>query len=105
MGIKPFVSNPFGSWVSNPLYQTLLVHGYQTFCIKPLVHGYQTFGSWVSNLLYQTFGSWVSNPFGSWVSNLLYENLWFMGIKPFWFMGIKKSLKKKEDIKMDDQKK
>jgi len=49
MGIKPFVSNPFGSWVSNPLYQTLcikpfvsnllyqtlLVHGYQTLCIKP----------------------------------------------------------------------
>jgi len=28
-----------------------------------------------------------------------------MGIKPFWFMGIKKSLKKKEDIKMDDEKK
>jgi hypothetical protein len=57
MGIKPFGSNPW-------------IHGYQTFCIKPL-----------------------------------YENLWFMGIKPFWFMGIKKSLKKKEDIKMDDQKK
>ena len=82
---------------SPPFTQNLLVHGYQNL----LVHGYQ-------NLLVHGY------------QNLLvhgYQNLWFMGIKTFWFMGIKpfgsnplvhgsqKISQKKEDIKMDDQKK
>ncbi len=84
-------SPPF---TQNLLHQTLLVHGYQTLCIKPFwFMGIKPFvsnpfGSWVSNLLYQTFGSWVSNLWFMGIKPFV-SNLWFMGIKPFWFMGIK----------------
>jgi hypothetical protein len=62
-----------------PFVSNPWIHGYQTFCIKPFV----------SNLLYQTF---CMKTFGSWVSNP-------------WIHGYQKISQKKEDIKMDDQKK
>ena len=55
--------------------------------------GIKPFGSWVS----KPFGSWVSKPFGSWVSKPF-------GSNPL-VHGSQKISQKKEDIKMDDQKK